>query len=235
MSNPVNAIVPSGFQSASANFTAANTTIAKVLIENMAAAVGTTTAPAYYGGCTVVDLLAQTTETVARDIQLYQGEVKTTQAVGTTGTMTTTTSTIVRGGGSGTNITDGWTVGDNVMLFAPTANGAATGQNAAVDGILATITAVSASTLTVNGTPFAALTLAAGTRVCKMSPLLRQNVASGAGTNGSTRDQQLLGQGGSLLNTEIKLGANEIITAQCLVTLSALPVYMNVRAQIARY
>ncbi len=235
MSNTPYAIVPSGFQNISANFTAANTTIAKVLAENFPAAAAASTSPTYYGGVTIIDLLAQTTESVARDVQLYQGEIKTTQAAGVTGTMTTTASTIVRGGGTGSNITDGWTIGDNVMAFAPTANGLATGANAGVDGILATVTGVTASTLTVNGTPFSAITLAAGTRVCKMCPVLRQTVAAGAGTASGVKDQQLIGVSNSLLSYEIKLGANEILAAQCLATLSALPVYLNLRGQIARY
>lgn len=230
MSTPAYAIVPSGFDTGSANFIAADGTAAKVVIEPQAAAVANPPAPLYSGGISVVDLTGSSSEASAsRDVQLWAGEVLTTVG-GATGTATTTTGAIVRT--SGDFIADGWKPGELVMLFNATS-----AARQAVDGILGIITAVSTTQLTLNGTPLSALTLNAGVRIARMSPLFRQPIPAGSGTNGTAPSVPLLGAGldGSAIRYERKLGAAELLAASLPVAVSALPAYVNVYAQFARY
>lgn len=232
MSSPDYAITPALFKSAPpATFIAATGTAAKIVVDQMPEAAATATAPLYFGGGTVIDLTASSTDSVAKDVQLYVGTVATTQSVGATGNLTTTTGTIVRA--SGSFIADGWAPGDLVMTFAP----AGTAANAAMDGILGVVTAVTATTLTVNGTPFAAMTLAAGTRVVRVKPHFRQTVAATAGTANNVPSQGLLGQinDGSAVRTELKLGANNVLIAALAAAASALPAYVSVGAVVALY
>jgi hypothetical protein len=231
MSNPLNAAVPAAFINTATNLIAATALTAKVMVEQMAAAAATATSPLYFGGGSVIDITASSTDAAAKDVILWQGSVVTTVG-GSTGTATTTTSTITRA--SGSFITDGWQVGDLVMCFAAPSLSA---PNAAVDGVLGIITTVAATTLTVNGTPFAALTLATGTRICRMSCEFRATVAAGAGTNGTTASVNLLNNGndGSVLRYERKLGVNDLLAVSAASAVSALPAYISLGAQVARY
>lgn len=232
MSGPVNAITPALFNSPPpASFIAANGTVAKILVDQMAPQLATTLAPALYGGGTVIDLVGVNSDSVSHDVLLYQGFVATTQSAGVTGTMTTTTSSIPRT--SGSFIADGWQVGDVAMCFAPFG----TAPNAGVDGIPCTVTAVSALGLTLNGTPIAALALAAGTRVCRVAQRVRQTIAAGAGTNGTTASQALIASygDGTMVRTELKIGANNILAAAMQAAVSALPAQVSLSAVIAQY
>lgn len=231
MSAPQNAITPSGFEIAPpVTFIAANGTAAKVLVEPYPAAAAAGNDPAFYGACTVLDLTASSTDGSSKDVILYRGRVATTQGAGT-GAMATTSSTIPRL--SGDFIADGWRVGDLVMTFAPPS----LAPNAGVDGILGVVTAVAALTLTVNGTPFAALTLAAGTRIVRVRHLFRAPVAANSGTNGALVNVALLGNGldSSLLRSEMKLGPNGMLIAAMQAAVSALPAYISIDAPVARY
>lgn len=232
MSGPVNAITPAGFRVEAADtFIAANSTLAKVLVETTPGAAAAGTTPALYGGCTVLDIVAASTDASNKDVILYIGNVTTTQDATNTGAMTTTTSTITRTNGS--FITDGWRVGDLVMTFAP-ANAA---PNASQDGVIGTVTTVAALTLTVNGTPFAALTLANGTRVVRVRPHFRATVAANSGTNGTSPSVGLLnnGQDGSSVRTELKLGPTNMLIAAMQSAVSALPAYVSIGAVTAQY
>lgn len=232
MSSPQYATTPTGFpHPAPATFTASNTTIAKVLVDLLPAAVAASPLPAYYGGCTVIDLIATSSDSVARDVQAYIGTVATTVGASTTGAVTTTTSTIPRV--SGSFIADGWLVGDLVMTF--TAFG--TAPNVAVDGILGVVTTVAALTLTLSGTPIAALALATGTRIVKVTPRLRVTVPLGAGTTSGVGSQGMLNQSidGATLKYEIKLGPNNMLITAMAATISALPVYVSIDPTIATY
>lgn len=232
MTTPRYAAVPASFQNAGDSFVAGNSTVAKILVEPMPPAAATVTAPLYGGGCTILDLTATSTDASSKDVILYTGDALTTQDGTNTGAMTTTTSTIPRTTGS--FITDGWQVGDLVMTFAPFG----TAPNAAVDGIVCVVTTVAALTLTVNGTPIAALALATGTRIMKVVPLLRAPVAANSGTNGTLSNVRLM-PGNSLdasaITTEHKLGATTALIAGMQAAVSALPAYVALSAQIARY
>lgn len=232
MSGSYNAIVPVGFpRPAPATFVAGNTTVAKVLIDAFPAAAASGNLPSYYGGCTMIDCVASSSDGSNKDVLLYTGTIATTQSSGATGAMTTTTSTIPRTTGS--FITDGWLVGDLVMTFSPFG----TAPNAAMDGILGVVTTVAALTLTVNGTPFAALTLATGTRIVKVTPHLRQTVAATAGTASGIASQGLLAAAtdGSTLKTEMKFGPNNMLIAAMQSAVSALPAYVSIDPTVALY
>lgn len=230
MTTPLHAIVPAAFLNFSANFIAANGTAAKVVVDPQPAAAAGALSPLYMGGGTVIDKVGVSSDTVAKDVIMWQGTALTTVG-GATGTAASTTSTLTRTTGS--FITDGWSVGDLVMAFAPIG----TAPNAAVDGILGTITAVTATTITVNGTPFAALTLATGTRLCRMMQALRAPIPAGSGTNGTAPSVNLLNNAldGSVLRYERKLGPNELLAASMASAVSALPAFVNISVQFARY
>lgn len=232
MSSPINAITPALFQQQTPEtFIAANGTTAKILVDAFPGAAASGTTPALYGGGTVIDLTAVSTDSSPKDVILYAGFIATTQSAGATGTVTTTTNTLVRA--SGSFITDGWQVGDLVMTFAPYGTAANTG----VDGILGIVTTVSATTLTVNGTPFAAVTLATGTRIVRVTPHCRMTVAANAGTNGTTSSVALLNNflDGSLLKSEIKVGSANMLIVAMQSAVSALPAYVSIRPVVALY
>lgn len=229
MSNSVYGAVPAAFLSATLTLIAADTTAARVLLDTQPAATAGATSPLFYGGSTVFDITATSTDSAAKDLILWRGEVLTTVG-GATGVATTTTSTIVRA--TGDFIADGWKPGALVMLFNNSAN-----AMQAVDGVLATITGVTATTLTVNGTPLSALTLNTGVRIARMAYIARQTVAANAGTDGTSASVQLLGTGndGSKVTAERKFGATELLAVSAVAALSALPAYINITAQAARY
>jgi hypothetical protein len=233
MSNPQYAVLPAGFaRSVPVGFIAADTTLAKILVEPQAGAAASGNSPLYYGGASVIDGTISSTDSADKEVLLYAGAVTTTQETTATGVMATTASTITRVNGS--FITDGWRVGDSVMLFAP----ANLARTAGVDGVLGVVTTVVAGTLTVNGTPFTASTpLAAGMRVCRMHAQARIAVPLGSGTTTGIASVQLVGNAvdGSTVRTEIKLGATDLLAVAMAATTSALPATANVDATIARY
>lgn len=231
MSNLQYGIAPAGFSnSPAASFIAANGTTAKILVEQIPAAAANGAIPWYYGGCTAIDLVASSSDSSPKDVLLYIGSLATAQG-NATGALATTASTITRA--SGSFISDGYQVGDQVMIFAPFG----TAANSGVDGIQGTVTGVAALTLTVNGSPFGVLSLAAASRVFRMAPHLRATVAANAGTNGTVSSMGLLGStvDGSVVKTELKLGPNNVLVAGMQTAVSALPAVISVNASIALY
>lgn len=225
MSSPEYAVTPIGFQALPLNaaFTNGNGTILRAVVDgsqfsqNLAPAAN---APVAYGGGTLIDLNASSTDGTARDVLLYDGRTLTTQSAGATGTLSTTASTIVRATGS--FITDGWRVGHGVVLLTP--DGLAEDAQAGIFGI---VTGVSATTLTLNGTPLTVNAgLAAGTRVVRARPLGRVTVAIQQGT-GSTNPLPLdvitTLSNGLTVKTERKFGVNDLLLAgmQAAVTAGA--------------
>jgi hypothetical protein len=226
---PSNAAVPAGFITFRNTFIASDSTSAKVLLEPQTPLGGSATSPTYFGGSTVLDLVASSTDGSNKDVILYTGEVATTVGA-STGTTTTTTSTIVRS--SGNFISDGWNPGDLVMVFNPPGT-----ARQATDGVLGVVTTVAALTLTVSGTPFTALTLNTGVRICKVSQLFRDTVPLNAGNSASIPAKNLLTSknSSSSIVTEKKLGSNELIIASMQSAVSALPAYVSIYGQAARY
>ena len=214
-----------------ATFINATGTTAKIVVDQLPYVAATASTPLYYGGGTVIDMTASSTDTTARDVIVWEGEVTTT--VGTaTGAVTTTTSTIPRAAGS--FITDGWLVGDLVMAFAPTG----TAPNSGVDGILGIVTGVTALGLSLNGTPIAALALATGTRLCRMKQSFRASVPINAGNSSTAASVKLLGNSvydSTAVQTENKLGPNSIIAASLPVAVTSGAFYVTVNAKVALY
>lgn len=70
-----------------------------------------------------------------------------------------------------------------------------------------------------------------------MSLDLRAGVAASSGSNGSGASVALLDHtnDGSLLRAERKLGANDLLAVAVATAVGALPAYINVSAQVARY
>lgn len=232
MTRAVYANVPAAFlQPPPVNFSITNGTIAKVVIDTYAAAAAGATSPAYYGGCTAIDLVATSTDGSNKALMIYQCTVATTQDAALTGAMTTTTSTIPRTTGS--FITDGYLVGDQVMTFAPFG----TAPNVGVDGIPCIVTGVAALTLTLSGTPIAALALAAGTRVVRANLHNRVPVLANSGTDGVVASTKIIGNtlDNSLLTTEIKLGPLNLLAVAMQAAVSALPALVSVGPTISRY
>ena len=229
MSNPLNAAVPASFQNASVTLIAADGVAAKVLVDVMPAAAATPTSPLYFGGGSVIDATAVSTDAVSKDLILWQGQVLT--VVGAqTGAAPVTASAIGRGAGD--FIVDGWKPGDLLMCFA-----AAGMARQATDGILGIVSAVTAGSLSVHGAPFTALALAAGVRICRVSYEFRAPIPASSGTNGVLPNVGLLNHGcdASVIRFERKLGLNELLAVSAAAAVSALPAYVNVGAQLARY
>lgn len=233
MTQPAYANVPAVFLGPHPiTFIAANGTVAKVVVEPMPAQVAASPAPPFYGGGTILDLTAVSTAATAVLLNLYMGQVTTTQSIAT-GNISTTTSTFDRALGS--FLSDGWRVGDLAMAFAPEN----VAPNASVDGILAQVTSVSALTLTLNGTPLAALSpLAAGTRLARVGLLFRSSVPAQSGSTGASKNVNLIGHAldSATVRTEVKLGADSLLIAAPVSAVPALPAYVSlVPRNVARY
>ncbi len=234
MSSPDHAIVPSAFKGGlPCSFIASDGVKAKLIADVTTPQGASTTLARLIGGSSIIDMTVASTDAVAKEMIVWYGTVYTT-AGGSTGTVSTTTSTIVRA--SGSFITDGWVPGDLVMMFAPTTKGAAivAGAN---DGIVGVVTSVAALTLTVNGTPFSATTVAATTRICRMAYGFRAAITANAGSSASVPNVSLLNNGNdtSLLKYEKKLGADDVVALSMGSAVSALPAYISVEATLALY
>ena len=237
MSNPQFGALPSDFDHpyCNASFIAADGTKAKVVVFPQAAkAVNQDggNSPLRYGGCAIVDLTATSSDGTARDFRMWIGTALTTQETTATGTISTTASTIVRANGNW--ISDGFRPGMRVGCFAPTG----VAENAGVDGIFGTITAVTATTLTVDGAPYAVLAaLGAGTYICAMNPSFVFAVAINAGNTNAVKNTTVLGNGNDagLVTDRLTLGPKSLVAVQPLVAVSALPAVISFDAEIARY
>lgn len=234
MSSPDHAVMPSAFKGGlPVSFIAADGTKAKLIADITAAQAGTATLARLIGGSSIIDMTACSTDAAAKEMVVWYGTVYTT-AGGATGTLSTTTSTIARA--SGSFITDGWVPGDLVMMFAPTAKGAAIAPSAN-DGILGIVTGVAALTLTVNGTPFSATTVPATTRICRMARGFNAAIPALSGSSATVANVSLLSNGNdsSLLKYEKKSGADDVVALSMAAAVSALPAYVSVEAVLALY
>lgn len=239
MSSPRFAVTPAGFFTPKpTSFIAANGTAAKVVAEPLAAAAGVaaTPTPDFYGGGTVIDLTATSTDSVSKDVILYVGTILTTHDSTATGDITTATqNTLNRVNGSW--ITDGFQVGDLVMVFAP--SGAAQVVTG-IDGLPLIVTGVTATALTFNGTPLAAgtNTLTAGSRIVAVADKSRVTVPANAGNSSAIPNARLLANptfDASVVTTELKLGARNMLIAAMQSAVSALPAQVKLLPSLARY
>ena len=234
MSSPDHAIVPSAFKGGlPCSFIAADGVKAKLIADVTTPQAASATLARLIGGSSIIDMTVASTDAVAKEMIVWYGTVYTT-AGASTGTVSTTTGTIVRA--SGSFITDGWVPGDLVMMFAPTARGVAIAAGAN-DGLVGVVTGVAALTLTVNGTPFSATTVAATTRICRMAYGFKAAIAANAGSSASVPNVSLLNNGNdsALLKYEKKLGADDVVALSMAAAVSALPAYISVDAALALY
>lgn len=242
MSSPRFTATPSGFPTPKpATFIAANSTVAKVLLEPFirSPAVAATPTPDFYGGGTILDITAASTDSVAKDVILYAGKVLSTQGSATGSITLTAQNNLARATVSPyTWITEGWLIGDLAMIFAaPGTAQVASG----IDGISGTVTAVTAADLTVNGTPWTSGTnvLTAGSRIVNISQLYRASVAAGAGNSSGTPNVLLLpgnSNDSALVNTEQKVGDDAMLIAAMASAVSALPAFVSITPRnVARY
>lgn len=214
MSAPAFTITPSLYQNLNcgAAFTSNSGTTIRAVVDGtiLAPASSTATSPALYGGCSIIDLNATSTDSVARDLLLYEGRVLTTQGSGTTGTLSTATNGISRTTGSW--ITEGWKVGHGVILIGPD-----TAAEDAQAGIFAVVTGVNATTLSLSGTPLTVnAALAAGTRVVRARPIGRASLKAQQGmttTDPTPLDIISYMANGRTMRQEWKVGFNDMLLA----------------------
>ncbi len=209
-----------------AAFIAASSTYGKVLVD-VSPGSGTAGAAGFRsGGTAVMDLLAWSSDSVANNVIVWEGLQTTLYAnMGVAATTATTNATVTRTTGS--FVTDGYTVGDNVMLFGS--------AGAANNGVVLTVTAVATLTLTFNGVPasFSANTEAAGFRIVRVHKRSTVPVAAGAATTtganvqlfASTYDKTLY-----TLGTE--LGPLGMLIVSPAAAVSALPAQLSVEAKV---
>ena len=229
--------LPAGFRSPKPiAFTATNGTTAKILVEQAPAALANASLPPYYGGCTLLDLTATSTDSSDKDVILYVGALLTTQDPTNTGTITTgSQNSLTRAAGS--FIADGWEVGALAMIFA--AAGVAQVVTG-IDGIPLIVTGVTATVLTFNGTPLTAGSnvLSAASRLFAVSDKARITVTANAGNSSSIPNVRLLANStydASVVTTELKLGADNIMAAAMQSAVSALPAQVKLLPSIGRY
>ena len=228
--------LPAGFRSPKpVAFTATNGTTAKILVEQIPAANASGSLPPYYGGGTLLDLTATSTDSSDKDVILYVGTVLTTQDPTNTGNITTgSQNTLTRVNGSW--IADGFEVGALAMVF--TAAGTAQVVTG-IDGLPLIVTGVTATVLTFNGTPLAAgaNVLTAGSRILAIADKARNTVTANAG-NGTVPNVCLLGnaaQDNSKVTTELKFGADNMLIAAMAGAVSALPAQVKLLPSLGRY
>lgn len=214
-------------------FIAANGTAGKIAIDKqLAAGVNTQGLPTnanLLGGCRLLDLCASSTDGSGKDVIRYQGmETSLYANMGTVATTATGNATITRSTGS--FVTDGYKIGDTIMVFGSVAN----------DGILGTITTVAALTLTLNGVPagWTANAEAAGFRIIRVGAGIRVTVAANSGVGATaTSNVTLLNSGvdAAVDRSGLWVGANNIVILAMQAAVSALPAYITMTPVIARY
>lgn len=214
MANPAFTVTPSGYQNlnCAGAFGSTSGTAIRALVDGtlLAPTSASSTTPALYGGAALIDLHASSTDTVARDLLLYEGKVMTTQGAGATGTLSSTANSIVRAAGNW--ITEGWKPGHGVILVGPDSL-----LEDAQAGVFAVITGVSALTLTLAGTPLTVNAgLASGTRVVRARPIGRVSLKAQQGM--TTADPTPLDvistlANGRTMRQEWKVGFNDMLLA----------------------
>lgn len=227
----------------SCGFVAADGTQTKILVDETAAQVlaaisGETALPGeasvrqriLMGGCRVIDGSISSSDGTARSLLIYLGRVLSrTSDFGATLTVTGT-NTFNRA--SGSFITDGWRTGDGVMPFGMT--------TAANNGVGGVVTSVTASALTVNGTPYTNETMPSTARLVRVSHRTRRGIPISSGNTDTAPAVALMGgtqdpASAALPDTGYSLGAEDVLIVGMVAAVSALPANVQVHAVTARY
>lgn len=237
MSSPRFTVTPAKFDTPKpTSFTVTNSTVAKVVIEPQVKAPGVaaTPTPDFYGGGTLLDLVAASTDAAPKDIIMWLGTILSTVGAASGAVTLTAQNKLSRVAGSW--ITDKWLVGDLVMTFAPVGSAQVA---AGIDGIVGVVTAVVALDLTVNGTPWVAgaQVLTTGTRVVNVSQLFRATIAANAGNTAAIPNASLLANpmDSAVIKSELKLGEGSMLIASMQAAVAALPAYISLSPRIALY
>lgn len=234
--------LPGAWKNGNESFTAANTTLAKILLDVTPAVVGAAVSGevpvggeslvrqrVFTGGQRVIGGSISSTDGTAREAIIYFG--KQMSLFANMGTVTTSgTNALNRSTGSFIN--DGFKVGDTVMFF-----GAASAAN---NGLLLQVTAVTATVLTFNGTAITNETEAAGFRVFKVTQRTHRTVPINAGNTGAIPAVQLIGgtQDPSAFpapDTGWSLDADNALIVAMTATVSALPARVDFQAESTLY
>ncbi|MBY0430320.1 MAG: hypothetical protein K2Q10_03910 [Rhodospirillales bacterium] len=234
---------PMAWETFSCSFTAGNGTAARILVDTSPARVlpaiagevalpGETTVAqrVLTGGCRLIDGTIASTDGTARSLLIYFGREMTAQA---DTPLAVAAASLTRTIGS--FLADGWQSGDAVMIF-----GAA---GAANNGKLAQVTAVTATVLTLNGTPFTTeAALPAGARLVKVALRTRKGIPANAGYADATPNVALPGGGQDASMTGMpadsigwQLGARTLLIVAPAVAVSTLPAQIDVTAHVGLY
>lgn len=234
--------LPGGWKETNVSFSAANTTLAKILCDVTPPRVGAVITGelaipgetgvrqrVFTGGQRIIDGSISSSDTVAKEIAIYTGS-QTSLYADMGAVTTTTTNTLNRTIGS--FITDGYKVGDKVMMFGTT--------SAANEGLALIVTTVTALTLVFNGTLVTNETMAAGFRVIRVSLRTRKTIAIGAGNSGAVQPVPLLGGNQDPAafpppDTGLSLSEKGVLIVAMSATVSALPVTVDVSAGSTLY
>lgn len=214
---------PQALFNSSVSFSAANTTLLKVLVPQTPASGN------LLGGIRVEDMTAASTDGTARNIQLYEAKFATLYA--NMGTVTITAQSVINRT-AGSWLTDGpegagYSVGDQICM-----QGSAQSANNGATGI---VTAVTALVLTVNGTPFTNQNPeGAGFTVYDIAAKTYIPVPATAGSAAGVPNVPCLGalqfQERSIDQLGIDLGPTGAILVSMAATISVLPALVQVRA-----
>lgn len=180
------------------------------------------------GGQRVFDGSFSSTDAVAKSLLIWTGPVLSKQANMGAPTITVTN---VLNRTAGSFLTDGWDVTDSIMLFDA--------LTAANNGVVAQITAVTATAITVNGTPWTNETPTA-IRAVRIAQVTRRAVPANSGNTDAIAPVQLLGGAQdpsrfSPPDTGISLDQDSILAISAVAALSALPARIDGYASAALY
>lgn len=227
----------------SCGFIAADSARSKILVDETAAQVlpaisgeialpgeATVRQRILLGGCRVIDGSIYSTDATPRSIFINLGRVLSrTSDFGAT---LTVTGTNAFNRASGSFIVDGWRAGDVVVPFGMT-----TATNNGQGGIVTTVTA---TVLTVDGTPYTNETMPSTARLIRSPARTRRAVPANAGNADTTPAVALLGgtqdpASAVLPDTGYSLGAEDVMLCAMAAAVSALPARVDVHAITARY
>lgn len=225
-----------------AAFTITDSTNAKIIVDKalpqvLPAIAGETALPGeatvrqrvLHGGCQVFDGTISSSDVSAKNLNMFVGDELTIGSnMGTVAFTATTNATITRTTGS--FITDGWMVGEKLMAFNST--------GAANNGKPVSITAVTATTLTLSGVSAISVAGAqdATLRLFAVSQRTQINVTAGAGTNGTSTPIKLIGNNQDMSSSPvIQLGATNVLICSMAAAISALPASVDVSATVGYY
>lgn len=225
MSTPQNGTTPGGFKDTNITTFVNATGTAPRIIADVAAASGN-----YLGGQRVYDVTVANTDTAANAVQLYEG-VQTSLYANMGAVTITGTNTLNRSIGS--FITDGYQVGDVVIL-----TGSANTSNNLIFLVVASVTALA---LVFNGTPVVNTTEGAGFRVIRLGYRASTVIPAGGGiaagvtsTLNTTNVQLLGGNDATKDTTGLELGANSLLVVSLYNAVTASKVLQVVTKSALR-